>query len=197
MPCLVLQVGLLYAYIYSSKRLNNTSTIFCQSLSPILLHKWCSKEQHRIGDLGHLSGDALNLGHPTEDALNFWHPVRNKEDCRMCGNLEAEVCTVICRGLAQVFHNRQVTNNQQPLGKVEQSSYVFKNLETFVRWGVTFFIGKLEGEMKLQNYPHAVSNTTPSHSNALEGKLVLSSRNMMWVPLSFHPLIGVRYELPP
>jgi hypothetical protein len=50
--------------------------------------------------------------------------------------------------------------------------------------------------MKLQNYPHAVSNPTHSHTNALEGKLVLSSRNMMWDPLSFHFLIGVRYELP-
>jgi hypothetical protein len=34
MPCLVLQVGLLYAYIYSLERLKNTSTIFSQSLSP-------------------------------------------------------------------------------------------------------------------------------------------------------------------
>jgi hypothetical protein len=28
MPCLVLQVGLLYVYIYSPERLNNTSTTF-------------------------------------------------------------------------------------------------------------------------------------------------------------------------
>jgi hypothetical protein len=34
MSCLVLQVGLLYAYIYSPERLNNTSIIFRQSLSP-------------------------------------------------------------------------------------------------------------------------------------------------------------------
>jgi hypothetical protein len=34
MHCLVLQVGLLYAYIYSPERLNNISTTLRQSLSP-------------------------------------------------------------------------------------------------------------------------------------------------------------------
>jgi hypothetical protein len=39
MPYLVLQVGPLYVYIYSPERLNNTTTIFRQSLSlPTLLH---------------------------------------------------------------------------------------------------------------------------------------------------------------
>jgi hypothetical protein len=33
MPCLILQVSLLYIYIYSPERLNNTSIIFHQSLS--------------------------------------------------------------------------------------------------------------------------------------------------------------------
>jgi hypothetical protein len=37
MSCLVLQVGPLYVYIYSPERLNNTSIIFRQSLSPTLL----------------------------------------------------------------------------------------------------------------------------------------------------------------
>jgi hypothetical protein len=40
MSCLVLQVDPLYVYIYSPERLNNTSIIFRQSLSPpTLLHQ--------------------------------------------------------------------------------------------------------------------------------------------------------------
>jgi hypothetical protein len=39
MPCLVFQVGLSYVYIYSPERLNNTSIIFRNLSSPILLQK--------------------------------------------------------------------------------------------------------------------------------------------------------------